>query len=89
MADGTPSTFVTVLELNSRYRYIVRREPAGPVYDREEPNTREIHFPLNALTEGGPHDSSATALEGLYTHFQFEKYSSESDLLYTSAHAKW
>jgi hypothetical protein len=88
MVDGTSSTFLTVLELNSRYRYVVRREPGGPVYDREEPNTREIHSSLDALLEGDTHSSSVTALEGLYTHFQYEKYSSESDYLYMNMHMK-
>jgi len=56
-------------------RYIYRREPRGSVYDREEPNVREINFSPKVLTEGDPHDSSVIALELMYTHFQFVKWS--------------
>jgi hypothetical protein len=80
MAEGTVPLFVKYIWLicSVHTRYIVRREPGGPVYDREEPNVREIIFPSKVVAEGDPHDDSVVALEFLYNHFQGEKYKRES-----------
>jgi hypothetical protein len=58
-------------------RFILRRERGGPVLDRQEPARHIVMSPPRAKEpwEGG---TKPYLMEGLYNHFQGEKYKSKS-----------
>ncbi|KAF4593083.1 hypothetical protein EYR38_008793 [Pleurotus pulmonarius] len=57
-------------------RYLMRREPHGPVYDRSEPVGEKLFaIPQDAYTDSPDPSAPMLAWELLYSHFQSEKYS--------------
>ncbi|KAF7430761.1 hypothetical protein PC9H_006472 [Pleurotus ostreatus] len=70
-------------------RYLMRREPHGPVYDRSEPVGEKLFaIPQDAYAESPDRSAPMLAWELLYSHFQSEKYS-EMFTIYVVNYKDW